>query len=194
MADGVLLNRVNQMKINGEKLKSAITSLDESLAAYTLPDWDALPYIDLYMDQVISILEKYLEIYHEAVGGNTITASMINNYVKLGTVPPPVKKRYSRLHMAYLIIVFSLKQTLDMATIKKIISVGIEEAEVKHIYNSFVVNQKKTFSYMMETVKSIALPIIENEGDNEERLADILMQVSSSANICKVLTEKITRM
>lgn len=182
------------MKINGEKLKTAITSLDESLAAYTLPDWDALPYIDLYMDQVISILEKYLEIYHEAVGGNTITASMINNYVKLGTIPPPVKKRYSRLHMAYLIIVFSLKQTLDMATIKKIIPVGIEEAEVKHIYNSFVVNQKKTFSYMMETVKSIALPIIENEGDNEERLADILMQVSSSANICKVLTEKITRM
>lgn len=183
------------MRIDKEKLKSAITSLDESLALYTLPEWDELPYIDLYMDQVISILERYLEIYREALGGgNIITASMINNYVKLGTVPPPIKKRYSRLHMAYLIIVFSLKQTLDMATIQKIIPVGIEESEVKEIYNSFVKNQKKTFSYMMESVKSLAMPVIENEGDNPDKLGDILMQVSSSANICKVLTEKITRM
>ena len=182
------------MKIDKEKLKSAITSLDKSLTSYTLPEWDELPYIDLYMDQVISILERYFEIYREALGEeNIITASMINNYVKLGTVPPPVKKRYSRLHMAYLIIIFSLKQTLDMATIQKIIPVETEEADVKKIYNSFVRNQKKIFSYMMESIKSIAMPVIETNGNNPEKLNDILMQVSSSANICKLLTEKITK-
>lgn len=181
------------MKIDKEKLKSAIISLDESIASYSLPEWDELPYIELYMDQVISILERYLEIYREALGSEkTVTASMINNYVKLGTVPPPVKKRYSRLHMAYLIIVFSLKQTLDMATIQKIIPVGAEEAEVKSIYNSFVKNQKKTFSYMMESIKSIAMPVIESDDSNPEKLGDILMQVSLSANICKLLTGKIT--
>ena len=30
-------------------------------SVFVLPRWDALPELDLYMDQLISLLEKYLE-------------------------------------------------------------------------------------------------------------------------------------
>jgi len=45
---------------------------------HKLPRWSDLPEIDLYMDQVIALMEKYIP-YNEKI----LTPSMINNYVKL---------------------------------------------------------------------------------------------------------------
>ena len=78
-----------------------------------------------------------------------------------------------------------------MDAIHKIIPAGIEEDEVKSIYNSFVKNQNKAFKYVTEQTSVIAEPILKNEGDNQERLNDLVMQVASSANIFKSLIEKI---
>ena len=57
------------------------------------PRWKELPEIDLYMDQVVSILEKYLSVFMEYEGEKIITPTMINNYVKQKVVDPPIKKR-----------------------------------------------------------------------------------------------------
>ena len=181
------------MQIEKEYLSSAFSELEQNLTNYSLPLWDELPDIELYMDQVISLLTKYLGIYYETLHTDKIiTPSMINNYVKLKTIPAPVKKKYSKTHLCYLLIICTLKQTLDMATIQKIIPIDSDEESVKSIFNSFVKNQKKAFSYVTENVKVVLDPILEHEGDKPERLNDILMQVSASANIFKILTEKIT--
>ena len=118
---------------------------------------------------------------------------MINNYVKLGTIPPPTKKRYSKVHLAYLLVVCTLKQTHDMATIQKIMPVDLSATEVEQTYASFVKNQQKAHNYVMENIRSVADPIIDLEGNNQERLNDILIQLSTSANIFKTLTEALTR-
>ena len=67
-----------------------------SLAQPSIPHWDALPDLDLYMDQVIAFMEKYLSLFGDS-RDKLITPSMINNYVKLGVLPPPVKKKYNQL-------------------------------------------------------------------------------------------------
>lgn len=183
------------MYIEKEKLISIFNKLEQNLSEHNFPLWDELPDIELYMDQVISIIKKYLEIYYETIGTDKIiTPSMINNYVKLGTIPAPTKKRYSRVHLAYLIIICTLKQTLDMATIQKIIPINTDEDEVKQIYNSFIHNQHKASLYVLEKVRAVADPILEQNGDNQDRMNDLLMQVSASANIFKILTEKITKL
>ena len=46
------------------------------------------------MDQVIVLMEKHLNASKK---DKLITPSMINNYVKLGIVPPPIKKKYSKI-------------------------------------------------------------------------------------------------
>lgn len=181
------------MHIKKENLALAFEELIQSFTGYSLPLWNELPDIELYMDQVLSILNKHLALYHETTHGDKlITPTMINNYVKLKIMPPPVKKRYSKLHLAYLLIICTLKQTLDMATIQKIIPADSTPDEVRTIFNSFVKNQRKAYSYVTENVKSVAVPILENEGDSQERLNDLLLQVSSCANIFKIFTEKIT--
>lgn len=181
------------MYIEREQLTNTINELEETLKGYVLPIWDELPDIELYMDQVITLTEKYLALYQEVLGSDKIiTHSMINNYVKLEIIPAPVKKKYSRIHLAYLILLCTLKQTLDISTIKKIIGANLSEEEVKKIYNSFVKNQQKAFLYVTENVRSVADPILNLEGDNQDRMNDLLLQVASSANIFKIMTKKFT--
>ena len=180
------------MYYNKEALTECFASWNEISKKQTLPDWDHLPGIDLYMDQVITLVTEYISSLNPSTQDSVpVTQSMINNYVKFKTMPAPVKKKYSKTHLAYIIMICILKQTLSMDAIHKIIPAGIEEEEVKSIYNSFVKNQNKAFQYVTEQTAVIAEPILKNEGDNQERLNDLVMQVASSANIFKSLIEKI---
>jgi Domain of unknown function (DUF1836). len=58
----------------------------------TLPRWKELPDIELYMDQVISLVGKYLTPILPKQEQALLTKSMVNNYVKLELIPAPVKK------------------------------------------------------------------------------------------------------
>ena len=91
------------------------------LEAFDLPDWDELPQLDLYMDQVILLLKRYLAPLGRSGEEKAITASIINNYVRMKVMPPPVKKRYSRAHLAYLIIICVLKQSLSISCIQRML-------------------------------------------------------------------------
>ena len=67
--------------------------LFQSIQNLHLPRYEELPEFELYMDQVVVLMQKYLE---PAMGKGTdrsITPSMINNYVKQGAIPAPQKKR-----------------------------------------------------------------------------------------------------
>lgn len=67
-------------------LQQTIHSFIESLSSPSIPHWDALPDLELYMDQVIVFMEKYLAFFGDG-RDKLITPSMINNYVKLGIIP-----------------------------------------------------------------------------------------------------------
>ena len=183
------------MYIKKENLISAFTEIEQGLTNYSLPTWDLLPDIELYMDQVVSVVTKYLDVPNETILFNRpLTPSMINNYVKLGIIPPPNKKKYSKVHLAYLLIVCTLKQTLDMSTIQQIIPADLDEEEVKKTYDSFVKNQHTAFNYVFTQTRAVADPIFTLEGNNQDRMNDLIMQVSVSANLFKLLAEKITHL
>ena len=57
----------------------------------TLPSWDALPEIELYMDQVVSIVERALAPLPDGEG-KAVTPAMVNNYVKQKALPPPERQ------------------------------------------------------------------------------------------------------
>lgn len=95
------------------------------LGALKLPAWDELPTLELYMDQVVIVLNDYLGMY-AAGEDKTVTQAMINNYVKQKLIPPPVKKKYSRVHLALLMIICTLKQTLNISVVKEMLRLGTE--------------------------------------------------------------------
>ena len=105
-----------------------------------IPRWNELPEIDLYLDQVVNYLEKYLGQYTVNKEDKIITKTMINNYVKIGIMPAPIKKKYSREHMAYLIVICVLKQVFSISDIGKLISLTIQYFELSKAYNRFCAN------------------------------------------------------
>ena len=68
----------------------------------------------------------------------------------------------------------------------------MDEETIQKTYNSFVKNQSKAFNYVFGQTRAVADPIFTLEGDNQDRMNDLIMQVSVSANLFKILAEKIT--
>ena len=90
----------------------------EKIIKHHLPRWNELPEIDLYLDQVVNYLEKYLGILSSNDDDKIITKTMINNYVKQGIMPAPEKKKYGKTHIAYLMVICILKQVYSISEAK----------------------------------------------------------------------------
>ena len=88
-----------------------IRELKERLEGERPVEWEALPDIGLYMDQLISYMPRQLIRYGE---GESLTSAMVNNYIKDGAMPRAEGKRYSRTHLAYLTALCALKQVLSV--------------------------------------------------------------------------------
>ena len=115
---------------------------------YHMPRWDELPDLDLYLDQVVNYLEKYLINYTANKEDKIITKTMINNYVKQGIMPAPNKKKYNREHLAYLLVIGILKQVYSINDIGKLIALTIEHYELKKAYNRFCVNLELSIKHI----------------------------------------------
>lgn len=86
-----------------------------------------IPGIDLYMDQVTTFLDENLRgISGDPDDGKLLTKTMINNYVKSRVLFPPVKKKYSREHMMFLIMIYYMKSFLSIGEIRSITAPVIE--------------------------------------------------------------------
>ena len=72
--------------------------------------WDQLPDFSLYMDQVLSYIDRQVIRFDEE---DSLTAAMVNNYTKSGLVPRAEGKRYHREHLAYLTGICVLKHILS---------------------------------------------------------------------------------
>lgn len=103
-----------------EKEKNFLSKI-KSFKDFNMPRWDDLPEIDLYMDQVISVTDKLLSSL-SVEDTPILTPSMINNYVKNRIIPPPVKKKYGREHLAKLIIICIMKPIMEISAIADIMT------------------------------------------------------------------------
>ena len=103
--------------------------------AQRLPRWQELPDIELYMDQVLALTERYLG--SNPADGRGLTAAMVNNYVKQGVMPPPEKKRYTRTHLAYLFMICLLKGSLPIAAIRQLLAGEMRRLTPAEVYDRF---------------------------------------------------------
>ena len=114
----------------------ALSDICAQLAGHTLPRWNELPDLELYMDQVLSLIARYLGSY-PGFDEKGLTSSMVNNYVKLGVLPPPRHKRYTREHVARLLMLCLLKASLPIATIRALLDDALSAAPLDSFYDGF---------------------------------------------------------
>ena len=107
------------------------------LEHFKLPRWNDLPSIDLYLDQVLSLLEEYLGEYLELDGKKVMTKTMINNYVKQKYLKAPVNKKYDRFSVASLFVIAILKPVYTIEEISKLIKLSARTAGAQTGYDQF---------------------------------------------------------
>lgn len=144
-----------------------------------LPDWDSLPAIPLYMDQVILYLTDQLA-HFQREGAPLLTSSMVNNYVKNGAVPRPEKKKYSRRHLAGLAVLGMLKQVLPLQDIKALLSGGIPEEELYALF------REAHHAAMQEAARALEQSLREGRDPRQEAL-----RLAAEANAKRAAAEQL---
>ncbi len=162
------------------------------MADITLPRWEQLPDIDLYMVQVLQLMEKYLNPLFSFKDEKILTKSMINNYVKLQLIPPPVKKQYTKRHVAYLMAITILKQILPISDLKIGLVKSIETHGEKKAYNTFVESLERAIQSCALTYKNKENlnMMMENYDDSLVVVRFAVISLSTKIITQKIIEEK----
>lgn len=111
------------------------TELQNRLRTQRPVDWEQLPDFSLYMDQVLSYMERQVLRFD---GDDGLTAAMVNNYTKGGLLPRAEGKKYSREHLAYLTVICVLKQVLSTRDMKLLLDQELKDSgSVETGYTTF---------------------------------------------------------
>lgn len=152
---------------------------------YEPVSWERMPEIDLYMDQVITYMDKQLALYRRTEQTKMLTSSMINNYVKDELLPRPEQKKYSREHLAGLMMICLLKQVLSIPDIAGLLNNMRKNAPMDEIYDNFITAQDA----VLKKVSLRAQRVCEN--DTEDELRRLAMDLTLEANAYRIAAEKI---
>lgn len=104
---------------------------------YHCPRYEELPSKGIYMDSLITTLNKYLQPFQYPSDEKIITATMVNNYVKNKVIPAPINKKYYQRHIVYLMSIGILKNVLSISDIATLIRMQEEEYPIEIAYNFF---------------------------------------------------------
>ena len=82
---------------------------------------EEIPSIDLYVDQITSLTTEKLNQGAERFRERVLTKTMINNYSKDGLISPIKGKKYTKEQILQMLLVYSLKNTLSIGEIKRVL-------------------------------------------------------------------------
>ena len=131
---------------------SDLTDLQERLRTQRPVEWEQLPDFALYMDQVLSYMDRQFIRFDEA---DTLTAAMVNNYTKSGLVPRAEGKKYNREHLAYLTAICILKRVMSTRDMDMLIHEELQGSHsVESGYNAFCASLDKALNITVEEMEA----------------------------------------
>lgn len=188
-----------------DQQKKEIMGLIEGLKKINYVKPSEIPNIELYMDQVTTFMDKYLESSKRYSEDKLLTKTMINNYTKNNLLPSPNKKKYSKDHMYLLIFIYYMKNILSISDIQSILGPLTknffgESSKIKleDIYQEvFAVGEKQAMTLSKEVVKMFEKSKTAFQGLGGKGNEDFLQIFSFVCMLCfdvymkKQLIEKI---
>lgn len=168
-------------------LNQQLIEWSEQFDTYHLPRWEELPAIDYYMDQVIEYINGYVRIFSDDGCSNLLTTAMINNYVKLGLIPAPIKKKYSKIHLSNLIVITIIKQVCVISQIKEAIYLQMQSDGGRGAYNIFCTEIEKSIISIPNIVKNGRIFIDEQVTAENMAVKNISHALSSKILAVKVI-------
>jgi len=162
----------------------------KEILGFHCPRFNELPTIPLYKDQVISYVEEVLKPLNLNPNEKLLTPTMLNNYVKQRVVTPPVGRRYTERHLAYLIVVCLFKQVYSLTEICEMIQIQRDLYSTEQAYNYFCVELEKALQFVFSARESIEPNSATTVTFETEVLRSAVMSVAHKLFIQKYLQDK----
>ncbi len=175
----------------------------ETVASFSLPKYKELPGVELYMEQVLKYINGTLDSL-TLDQENMLTSFMVNNYVKAKMIDLPVKKKYSKDQIGYLMAICLMKSTISMADMSLLLEldscVSVDKGRLYAFWASMessILNEtaKKTISRIENFTKNNASEKGKKGKNNEEDvraslgLIALRLAIQSQAN--KLISDSI---
>lgn len=174
-----------------------------NLASFSLPKYKELPLVGQYMEQVLTFINGALSSLspHQE---RALTSFMVNNYVKAKMIEEPVKKKYSRDQIGYLMAICLMKTTISMSDMSILLEYDKGVSSNKDRLYAFFCeletsilseSAKKTAPRVEEIYKryrgEVAKKAKSAEENAENSLALLALRLSIQAQANKLLSEYI---
>lgn len=162
-----------------------------------LMDWDKLPDIGLYMDQVLTLMDRQLAFYRRGSDDKMLTHAMINNYTKDGVLPRAVDKKYGQNHLALLSVVCTLKSVLSIHDLSTLLESAQKGSNEEELYHLFLDMQKDILAQTRDVLDTKLEKIFENEKISEDKhykrrsLGHVAMCMALEARVRMLMTQKL---
>ncbi len=151
-----------------------------------------IPAIDLYVDQIINLITGKLSEGSERHRSRVLTKTMINNYSKDGIIMPVKGKKYTREQVIQILYVYSLKNTLSINEIKRLLYgayeiEGFGADQLTSLYDQHQEIKKETREYAMKLLNDDILDNLSLDASNDaDYISIICALVSMSAHLKNV--------
>ena len=143
---------------------------------------ESIPQIELYMDQVTTLLDNELKATKRYEDDKIMTKTMINNYSKEKLLPPSNKKKYTRHHILLLALIYEFKQVLSIQDIHRLLDplIGNEEA-LESFYQTYQEKHREQRALLASALES----------DDSEDLRQIASTLATRAALESRLAERL---
>ena len=115
---------------------------------------------------------------------------MVNNYVKQRLLPPPVRKKYGRKHIALLIMICTMKQTIGMAAVASMLPPD-DETLIFEEYERFTASYLRISRYVVQQAKASAEPIFDPTSNTGAEVNDLIIGAAVAASFARLLAGKL---
>ena len=88
-------------------------------------------------------------------------------------------------------MICTLKQSLSISVVSKIIPMNILEEEVKEIYDDFVMRHRSLCRLCTEQVKQLAADVFDPNRRDDSSVKHLVVESAIYSHLYKLLTEKI---
>ncbi len=150
----------------------------EKIGNFKLPNYELLPSIPLYMEQVTKYINMSLAPLVNDDNSSLITGYMVNNYVKAKIINPPKDKQYDDEHIAYLIFITLLKNSASLKDIATFIELDKEFIkDRKDLYNFY----KKLQEQILQETQSDIFKLFKEYNLNAEEIENAPVQNAEEA-------------
>lgn len=181
-----------------EQIEALYSAIDRGFVSSEIAESD-VPSLELYMDQIITLLEEGLAPDRRASDDKLITKTMINNYSKDGLLHRIKGKKYSKQHVLMILLIYHLKQSLSISDISRMLG-GLEEqlSSPKGAYEPQAVSQlyeacvdaKKLQPTLLAPMLEQILPDMKDK-EEKQAAAQSIIALAALSSLCRRGAEEL---